>query len=145
METEKARLPEDVALNCGYLLSRLGFESRRRFTESIAHLGIRPAHYGVLAVLAESAPVAQTELAEALGADRGWLVGLLDELEAKGLVRRASDPRDRRRHAVSLTPEGKRCRREAGRIARRVEGELLRGLAPGEREHLRTLLRQMAP
>jgi hypothetical protein len=63
---------------------------------------------------------------------------------AEGLVRREADPRDRRRHAVSPTPEGKRRRPEAGRIARTAEDDLLRGLDPDEREHLRTLLRQVA-
>ena len=143
MNPKRVRLPDDLERNCGYLLSHLGFRSRSRFTEAIARLGIRPAHYGILSVLMESGPITQAELAETLRLDSGWLVGLLDQLEAEGLVVRAADPVDRRRHAVSLTPAGKRRRQQAARIGRRVEDELLQSLEPEEREELRRLLRRL--
>ena len=143
MNPKRARLPDDLAHNCGYLLSQLGFRSRSRFTEAIAPLGIRPAHYGILSVLMESGPITQAELAGALRLDSGWLVGLLDELEAEGLVVRAPDPVDRRRHAVSLTPAGRRRRQQPTRVGRHVEDEVLRSLAPEEREELRRLLRRL--
>ena len=40
-------------------------------------------------------------------ADNSNLTRLVDRLEARGLVRRAPDPRDRRVTLVQLTPEGK--------------------------------------
>ena len=46
----------------------------------------------------------QQELATELGVDRTNLVGLLNELEAEGLILRRRAAEDRRRHIVELTP-----------------------------------------
>jgi DNA-binding MarR family transcriptional regulator len=140
----KTRMPPDVAGNAGYLLSRLGLRSRRLFADAIAELGIRPPHFGILVVLAGHDALAQSELADALGVDRGQLVGLLDELEREGLVRRDIDPNDRRRHAVSLTAEGARREAQARRLASAAEQELLAALTAEEQDDLRRLLVRLA-
>jgi DNA-binding MarR family transcriptional regulator len=48
-----------------------------------------------------------SKLCEEMIADNSNLTRLVDRLEARGLVRRAPDPRDRRVTLVQLTPEGK--------------------------------------
>jgi DNA-binding MarR family transcriptional regulator len=52
-------------------------------------------------------PLSPAELADMAGVTRATMTGLVDTLEKDGLVRRETDPRDRRAMQVHLTPEGK--------------------------------------
>jgi DNA-binding MarR family transcriptional regulator len=72
------------------------------------------------------------------------MVALVDEMEELGLAERRRHPDDRRKHAVHLTPKGKR-RLERGReIAAAVTEDLLQPLSAQEREALGEMMRKVA-
>lgn len=56
---------------------------------------------------ASEAGVPLSQICQQMLADNSNLTRLVDRLEARGLVRRAADPRDRRVTLVQLTPAGK--------------------------------------
>jgi len=85
------------------LLSQLGFHEVERLTERLRPLGLHPRHFGLLTHIATAAGQSQQALSGALGVHRTAMVALVDDLEARGLVERRRDPRDRRAYALHLT------------------------------------------
>ena len=144
--TEKpaVRPPRELVKSTSFLLKRLGWAIKDRTFAAYEEAGVNPYHHGVLCTLAEKPRETQGAIADALGYDRSWLVGLLDELEEQGLIERKRDPADRRRHLVSLRPEGEQKLAELRAISRRVEDEFLGGLDRAERQRLHDLLLAVA-
>ena len=106
--------------------------------------GANPYQHGVLCSLAEREAETQAQIADALGYDRSWLVGLLDELEEEGLIERKPDPADRRRNVVTLKPEGEARLLEFRAISKQIEEEFLEPLSKTERQQLHELLQKLA-
>src|SRR5262249_18785674 len=109
----------------GYLLKH----AQQRLVEAaepvMAEYGIDGRELAVLTVLAADYPLSQQEAAERLGVDRTTMVALVDDLEAKGLVRRHRSLEDRRKNIVQLTEAGEHCLDGAGRARNEVEREYL--------------------
>ncbi len=139
-----ARPPKELLGSTTFLLKRLGWAIKDRSLEAYEAAGASPYHYSVLALLDEGSCKAQATIADALGYDRSWFVGLLDELEEAGLVERKRDPVDRRRHLVSLKPAGRERLAELRAISQHVEDEFLAALSPKERKELHALLLEVA-
>jgi MarR family transcriptional regulator, lower aerobic nicotinate degradation pathway regulator len=138
------RLPQELLDSATFLLKRLGFAAKEQALDAYEQAGLSPYHHAVLAVLDEGSRETQGAIADALGYDRGQLVGLLDELEERGLVERRRDPADRRRHTVSLTPDGKRALTKLRTLARKLDDDFLATLDEAERAELHALLRKLA-
>jgi len=140
----QARLPAELVASNLFLLKRLGFAAKQRSLDEYEKAGLSPYHYAILALLDEGAPETQAAIADALGYDRGTLVGLLDELEEQKLVERRRDPEDRRRHLVRLTADGKRALTRLHALATRLEDEFLAPLDAEQRASLHALLLELA-
>ena len=138
------RLPEELVASSTFLLKRLGFAAKEQSLDAYEPTGLHPYHYAILLVLDEGSHETQGSIADALGYDRGQLVGLLDELEERDLVQRRRDPADRRRHLVTLTPEGAKTLRRLRSLARDVEDAFLAPLNDDERGLLHALLLKLA-
>jgi DNA-binding MarR family transcriptional regulator len=137
-------LPPELLASSRFLLKRLGFAAKSRSLDEYERFGLSPYHHAILALLEGSAPETQAEIADALGYDRGTLVGLLDELEEQKLVERKRDPDDRRRHLVRITAEGKRTLGKLRALSRRLEDEFLAPLDAEQRGQLHSLLLALA-
>ncbi len=137
-------LPAELVASSLFLLKRLGMTAKQRSVEEYDRLGLNPYHHAILALLEGSAPETQAEIADALGYDRGTMVGLLDELEEQKLVERKRDPDDRRRHLVRITADGKRTLGKLRALSKRLEDEFLAPLDTEQREQLHALLLVLA-
>src|SRR5215831_20437425 len=110
------RFPEELVLSTIFLLKRLGMSAKEQTLDAFDEAGLHPYHHAILAVLDEGSRETQGAIADALGYDKGQLVGLLDELEEGGMVVRQRDPADRRRQIVRMTPEGRSGLERARRL-----------------------------
>jgi DNA-binding MarR family transcriptional regulator len=137
-------MPAELLASTTFLLKRLGFVAKDRAMASYEGTGLHPYHYAIMLVLDEGSADTQGSIADALGYDRGQLVGLLDELQEQGLVERQRDPNDRRRHLVRMTTEGTKALRRLRAIARRNEDDFLDPLSEEERAQLHMLLMRLA-
>jgi DNA-binding MarR family transcriptional regulator len=138
------RLPAELASSTTFLLKRLGAAAKEQALEAYEAEGLHPYHHAVLAVLDEGSRETQGQIADALGYDRGQLVGLLDELEERGLIERQRDPADRRRQSVRMTADGKRSLEKLRELALGIENDFLASLDEGQRSSLQALLRELA-
>jgi DNA-binding MarR family transcriptional regulator len=136
--------PKELVASSAFLLKRLGFAAKERAFAAYEEAGLSPYHHAILAVLDEGSRETQGAIADALGYDRGQLVGLLDELEERDLVERRRDPADRRRHIVRLTSAGKRSLARLRAISSGLENEFFAALDAEERERLHALLLRLA-
>ena len=137
-------LPDELVASTTFLLKRLGYAAKDRSLAAYEREGVHPYHFAILIALDQGQHETQGSIADVLGYDRGQLVGLLDELEEKGLVERERDPNDRRRHLVHLTGDGKRILRRLRSRAREIEDEFLAPLSESERADLHALLLRLA-
>lgn len=90
--------------------------------------------YIVLTALADEPVRTQAALAQAIGADKSRIIGVLDELQDAGLIDRYPDPSDRRVHLLSLTPAGEERRRAVQTQIRQNEERFLARLPVSDRE-----------
>jgi DNA-binding MarR family transcriptional regulator len=124
------------ASSLAFLLSQVGAHSAARFAERLAPLKLTPPHVGILGVINESDALSQQALGEKLGVFPSRLVGLLDELEARGLVERRDIPTDRRSYALHLTKTGRNALHQIGRIGREHQQALCAALDASEQGQL---------
>lgn len=100
--------------------------------------------YSVLLALGEEPVRTQNALAQAIGADKTRIIGVLDDLQDRGLIERRPDPGDRRVRLLSLTPEGRRLRASAQAGIRERENRLLTRLPAGDRDAFLRALRTLS-
>ncbi|MCU0494840.1 MAG: MarR family transcriptional regulator [Chloroflexaceae bacterium] len=104
-------MPEETPTSGSFAIEtyRLFLRLHRRFQElnrdEFRPYDLSTPQYAILAHTTEEG-VPLTQIGEEMLADNSNLTRLVDRLEARGLVRRAPDPRDRRVTLVQLTPEG---------------------------------------
>ena len=100
-----------VADQAWALLLQVGFELvSAHFASAVAEVDLAPAQARALHELDLEQPISMRELADRLKADPSNVTGLVDRLEARGLVERRPHPSDRRIKGLALTAAGAKLR-----------------------------------
>ncbi|GAA1409722.1 MarR family transcriptional regulator [Kitasatospora putterlickiae] len=123
-----------------WLAGRVASRGRGLVADAIAVEGLKLLQHAVLAGVAEYGPVAQAELGRRLAVDPKDMVGALNHLQRAGYVLRSPDPADRRKNAVTVTPEGVAVLARCAELAEAANAELLAALNPDEQRQLMAFL-----
>ncbi len=138
MADRPAGCPTDATLRdfLGYRLKRAYMAVQADLTSALAEHDLRLSTFSVLSVIAENPGLTQTEVGAVLAIERSNLVGLLDDLEKRGLVIRGRVPSDRRSYALRITLEGQDLRERAARTIASHEAVMFAGLPAEDRARL---------
>jgi DNA-binding MarR family transcriptional regulator len=122
------------------LIDHLARISRRAADAAMADGSLRPRHVIALTLLSERGSMTQHAVGAALSLDPSNVVGLLNELEERGLITRRRDPADRRRHIVEVSATGAVELTQTYAQLGLVEDELFKTLTCEQRSTLHELL-----
>ena len=133
-------VPEALTRYTGFLLSKMGTITQKRFSTRLEALELTPRMWGALNVLEAAGTITQHGLCKQTGMDPSSMVATIDDLEKKGLVERRAHPSDRRAYALHVTDAGRQTLARGREVVQDVQDELLAPLDDAEREQLRALL-----
>ena len=133
-----------------YLQSLVGYNARRAalsiielFLERLAPYGLKPVDFSVMSTIGHNPGVTSRQLCAALNLLPPNLVGLIQSLEARGLIERKPHPHDGRAVGLHATPKGQALMVQAEQTATELETEKTARLTPAERKTLVALLQKI--
>lgn len=148
-----ALLPKACAVervDTTYLQTLLGYNARRAalaiiegFLERMAEFGLRPVDFSVMSVIHHNPGVTSRQLCAALNLQPPNLVGLIQSLEARGLIQRLPHPSDGRAMGLHPSAQGLALMQRAEQAATDLEIERTARLSPSERLALLHLLQKI--
>lgn len=121
----------------GYLIRRSQQIAVAIFLEECTTFDLTPVQYAALVAIREHPGIDATRVAGLIAFDRTTISGVLERLEAKGLLTRKASKDDKRIKILNLTAEGKRL---LGAVEPHVATAQARILAPLSREEQATLM-----
>jgi DNA-binding MarR family transcriptional regulator len=140
-EVDYSYLPDLV----GHLLGLAHLRITQLCSEVMEPLELTPKQFVALEFIANNPCISQKSIAEHIGTAPAVMVGILDTLGKRGLVRRVPAAHDRRQHYVQLTPAGADSLAEIRRLAFEVERRYAEEtcLSESERETILGILRKL--
>jgi DNA-binding MarR family transcriptional regulator len=141
MATQKTSRIDPLTLEVVELIGTVVARYHEEYEEAAAEHALTGAQARLLGLLSLE-PLPMRRLAQKLKCEPSNVTGIVDRLEARGLVERRPDPADRRVKLAVATEEGRRVARGL-RDSLDFAREPLAGLSDAERLSLRDLLRRM--
>lgn len=129
-QRDEAEAPIEMFGMPGHLIRRMYQASQAIFDAQIAEAGfdLTSVQFAALTAIAHQPGLDQATLASAISFDRPTTGGVIDRLEAKGLVRREIAKGDRRSRRLHLEPAGRVVLEGVTPVVRRVQDLMLEGL-----------------
>ena len=129
--TDPAHL--DLETLPGHCMRRLQQIAVAIFLQETEAYGVTPVQYAALRGVRKSRGIDQRTLARSIGLDTSTIAGVIDRLEARGLVVRSASPDDRRVRLLNLAGEGLALLDDIEPAMLRAQERILEPLTEGER------------
>lgn len=142
---KKAASPPDFDLDVlpGHYIRRLQQIAVALFLQETADHGVTPVQYASLHTVALTPGIDQRTLARTIGFDTSTIAGVIDRLEARGLMLRSASTDDRRVRLLTLTAEGHALLAAIVPDMLRAQERILDPLPRGERREFMRMLRAL--
>ena len=127
----------------GYYIRRLHQIAVAIFLQETEAHGLTPVQYGALSKVGLTPGVDQRTLARSIGLDTSTIAGVIDRLEARGLMQRKASPEDRRVRLLSLTDEGLNLLQAVEPDMLKAQMRILQPLPAAERDEFMRMLRSL--
>lgn len=129
-----------------YWINRLGFVVRKELARRFQDNGfdISPEEWAILLILWNKGDQTPSVLADATIRDRTTVTRLLDGMVTKGLIKRETDPTDRRKMRVQVSDLGLSLKDGLVAVARDLITQTLDGITPEDAAQTVQTLRRMS-
>ena len=136
---------EEHPFRIGFLIHDVSRLRRTVVDNALRPMGVTRSQWWVLANLSRhnGKGMMQTELAKVMDVGKVTLGGLIDRLEASGLVKRQADPSDRRAKRVVMTPKGIKLLADIQEIATEVNARIMNSILRNDIARAETVLYKM--
>lgn len=138
------------AVDTSYLETLVGYNARMaaltaigQFVPRMAGYGLRIVDFSILSVIHHNPGITSRQLCDVLNLRPPNLVGKIDALEKRALVRRHPHPLDGRALGLYLTEDGNALMAQAEVTAAELETEVASALTASERRTLIRLLQKV--
>jgi len=127
------------------LLRRCWYGLNQAFRKRLAALGLTPNQFTLLRWLEEEeGGVRQATICARMASDPNTIAALVERMHADGLIKRKTDPTDRRARLITPTAKGRRQYAKARPIAVDLQEQVLQVIPEDERERLLTQIELLA-
>jgi len=137
-------------VDSAFLESLIGYNARRaaltviaEFLPRMAQYGLRPVEFSVMTLIVHNPGITSRQLCSALDILPPNLVGMVRQLEQRGLIEKREHPTDRRAQGLHATEAGQKQQEQAEATASELEIDATPGLTAAERKTLIRLLRKI--
>ena len=107
---------ETIAGHIIELIWRIYFLSKKVIGQNLKKLNLTYPQFGTLVALSKQENISQRKLAEFFGIDTTNMMVICDSLEKKRLIKRLSNPKDRRENLIVRTEKGKKLTQKAMKL-----------------------------
>ena len=127
----------------GHLMRRAHQRHTAIFQDGVEALQLTPTQFAALVKIRDLGEVSQNQLGRLTAMDPATIQGVIQRLDARKLIERQPDPKDRRCTLLTLTGEGSALITDAIARARRITEATLAPLSASERQAFLALLRKL--